>query len=94
MMHSGRRLLYTEERVIAMMAAAVRKIRGDEAVAHFETMVELRRLQVEVRELHAVIGEMRAARLAVEKAEADLELLRRDAQRRAAMAEGKAVWLH
>jgi hypothetical protein len=88
------RPLYTEERVVAMMAAAIRKVRGDQTVAHFETMVELRRLQIEVRELHAIIAEMRAARRAVEVAEANLALLKRDREKQMRFVEGERFWLH
>jgi len=68
MARNGRQLLYTAERVHALVASMEATYRA----AHFETMVELKRLQVEVAELRDLMGQMRAARLAVVNAEAEV----------------------
>lgn len=62
------RVLYPADRVAAM----IRALRAEEAVRHDDLMSELHRLQGEVRELRGVIDQMRAARLAVEHAQAEL----------------------
>ena len=62
------RPLYTEARVRAL----IQSLRADYHARSFQTMVELRRLQVEVAELRDLMAQMRAARLAVANAEAEV----------------------
>jgi hypothetical protein len=78
-MRSGRKLVVHPGNTAfrAGYAAAMVHARTDSYAANFDTLAELRRLRDEVRELHAVLDEMRAARLAVESAQAELASLYR-----------------
>jgi hypothetical protein len=87
---SGRRLLYTPERVRAMFA----QMRGELHEQHFRHLCAMADLRRELDETRAALHELRAATLARQRAEADLEMLRKDQVRRMSIAEGRAVWLH
>jgi hypothetical protein len=89
-MSYGRRVLYTGERVRAMFA----RMRGDLHAQHSRHLCELTELRKELAGLRAAYEALRGAVLEREKAEANLELLRRDRERRTSIAEGRAVWLH
>jgi hypothetical protein len=79
MLRNGRKLVVNPNHTayVAGYRAAMVHARADSYAADFDTLVELRRLRDEVRELHAVLNEMRAARLAVENAQAELASLYR-----------------
>jgi len=70
-MSYGRRVLYSRERVRNL----VRAIRADAWASHYDTVVELRRLQLEVAELRDIFG-LVVATLRTQ-AEADVATLRR-----------------
>ena len=89
-MSYGRRVFYSRERVRNL----IRAIRADAWENHCDTMAELRRLQVEMAALRAEYDALRNAVQERERAEADLELMKRDRERQMAIAEGKVVWLH
>jgi hypothetical protein len=89
-MSYGRRLLYSQDRVRQL----IRGIRADAWASHYDTVVELRRLQVEMAALRAEYDALRNAVLEREKAEANLELLKRDRERRERIVEGERYWLH
>jgi len=89
MARNGRQLLYTAERVHALVASMEATYRA----AHFETMVELKRLQVEVAELRDLMAQMRAARLAVVSAERELAELN-DMRRAMVERQDPATSLH
>ena len=89
-MSYGRRVLYSRERVRQL----IRGIRADARENHCDTMAELRRLQVEMAVLRAEYDALCNAVRERERAEADLELMKRDRERQMAIAEGKVVWLH
>ena len=89
-MSYGRRLLYSQDRVRQL----IRGIRADAWANHSDTMAELRRLQVEMAALRAEYDALCNAVRERERAEADLELMKRDRERQMAIAEGKVVWLH
>ena len=89
-MSYGRRLLYSQDRVRQL----IRGIRADAWANHSDTMAELRRLQVEMAALRAEYDALRNAVQERERAEADLELLKRDRERRERIVEGERYWLH
>ena len=89
-MSYGRRVFYSRERVRNL----IRAIRADAWENHCDTMAELRRLQVEMAALRAEYDALCNAVRERERAEADLELMKRDRERQMAIAEGKVVWLH
>jgi hypothetical protein len=84
------RPLYHPDRVRAMFA----QMRSELHAMHFKHLCELADLRRELDETRTALDELRAATLARQRAEADLELLRRDQARRMSIAEGRAVWLH
>ena len=79
MLRNSRKLVVNPNHTayVAGYRAAMIHARVDIYAADFDTQVELRRLRAEVAELHAVLDEMRAARLAVESAQAELASLYR-----------------
>jgi hypothetical protein len=85
-----RRVLVPRDRVRQL----IRGIRADAWASHYDTMAELRRLQVEMAALRAEYDALCNAVRERERAEADLELMKRDRERQMAIAEGKVVWLH
>jgi hypothetical protein len=87
---SRNRVLYTEDRVRALFA----RMRGALHQQHFEHLCEMADLRKELDQVRAEYEALRNAVFAREKAEGDLELLRRDRERRTSIAEGRAVWLH
>jgi hypothetical protein len=87
---TSRRPLYTE----AYVARLLNVVRAQVHVDHFETMVELKRLRNELAEVRGQFEALCNAVRERQRAEADLEMLRKDRDRRMAVAEGKAVWLH
>jgi hypothetical protein len=88
MRHS--RLLYTADKVRAVFA----RMRGDLHEQHERHLFEMAELRKELDQLHAAYAALRAAVFERERAEADLELLRRDRDRRTCIAEGQQYWLH
>ena len=85
-----RRVFYSRERVRNL----IRAIRADAWENHCDTMAELRRLQVEMAALRAEYDALCNAVRERERAEADLELLKRDRERRERIVEGERYWLH
>jgi hypothetical protein len=85
-----RKLLYTEDRVRVIFA----KMRAELYARHLEQLSELADMRRELDQVRAEYEALRNAVLARTKAEADLEMLRKDRDRRIAVAEGKTVWLH
>jgi hypothetical protein len=81
-----RRLLYTEDRVRALFARCL----ADLEAQHSRHLTDMSNLRHELDQVRAEYELLRSAVLKRERAEADLELLRRDRER----AEGRAVWLH
>jgi hypothetical protein len=90
MSRNGRRLLYTEEKVRAIFA----KMRAELYARHLEQLSELADMRRELEEVRTAYNKLRDAVLARTKAEADLELLRRDRQRHTREVEGERFWLH
>jgi hypothetical protein len=84
------RMLYHPEAVRRL----VNSMRADMHAYHFEQLTELKRLRTELTEARAAFDQLRAASLARQKAEADLELLKRDRERYTRLADGACFWLH
>jgi hypothetical protein len=89
-MRNGRKLLYSEQRVRAIFA----KMRAELFARHLEQLSELADMRRELDQVRAAYNKLRDAVLERTKAEADLELLRRDRQRHTREVDGARFWLH
>jgi hypothetical protein len=90
MSRNGRRLLYTEERVRAMFA----QMKGELSAQHFRHLCAQADLRKQLDEVRGQFEALRNAVLERERAEANVELLKRDREKQTRIAEGERYWLH
>jgi hypothetical protein len=89
-MRNGRKLLYTAERVHSMFA----RMRGELSALSFRHACEIADLRKELDRVRAEYEALRDAVLERTRAEAGLELLKRDRERHTRIIEGERYWLH
>jgi hypothetical protein len=89
---------YRRRLVRPWYAARFRKVlaecRADLDEQHFQHLCELAELRKELDTVRAQYEALRGAVLEREQAEANLELLKRDRERRERIVEGERFWLH
>jgi hypothetical protein len=93
MSYPRRRLLYTGE-YVAGFRKALNEARGELAAMSFRHACAVADLRKEVDEVRAAYNELRDAVLERQRAEAEVEMLRREHARITAISEGRTVWLH
>jgi hypothetical protein len=95
-MSYGRRLLVHPGHVafVAGYREAMLKMRGDLHEQHYRHLCEMSDLRKELTQARAQFEALRNAVIERQRAEANLELLKRDRDRQMSIAEGRAVWLH
>jgi hypothetical protein len=89
----SRRVLY-HPAYIRGFARALAEAKADLREMHLKHLGEMADLRRELDAARANFTELRNAALAREKAEADLELMKRDRERQTCIAEGATYWLH